>query len=348
MKSQLHKLYIASVYLPVIFLMVGCGYDPQSPGIEYMPDMYRSRAVEAYSEYYIGEDRKFSALKPVEGTIPRGYSLYGYENTADGYEKAGIELRNPVQCSPAILAEGELLYGKFCVHCHGTAGKGDGNVVKSKNWPGPPPAYDGPQLINIPAGKIFHSITYGKGMMGAHASQLTEEDRWKLVHYVQKLQGKKTACENVKTHDADEDGVPDALDQCPHTPGLKDYFGCPQVSTEVAEVMEMAIKGVLFNTGSAEIKEESLSILEKVKDVLLKNPNYILNVNGHTDNVGDAKSNLSLSQARAESVQAYLGSHGVEARRIHPHGYGDAKPIASNETDLGKQKNRRVEFRIIY
>ncbi len=342
-------LYSSFLVCAIATIFSSCTKDPNSPGIEYMPDMYRSRAVEAYSEYYVGDDRNIMALQPAKGSIARGYSTYAYENTIEGYEAAGAELKNPIVCSPLVLQEGEALYGKFCVHCHGTAGKGDGSVTKSKNWPGPPPAYDGPQLINIAEGKIFHSITYGKGMMGSHASQLTEQERWKLVHYVQKLQGKKEACAAaVQAKDTDGDGVQDALDQCPETPGDADYYGCPKVSSEVAEVMELAIKGVLFNTGSAELKVASLEVLNKVKDVLTNNPSYILNVNGHTDNVGDSKANLELSQKRAEVVQGYLASKGIEASRIHPHGYGDTKPVDTNATEEGRKHNRRVEFRIIY
>ena len=84
--------------------------------------------------------------------------------------------------------DGEVLYGKFCIHCHGATGAGDGKV--GGKLPGPPPAYNG-ALKNLPEGKIFHTLTYGKGTMGSHASQLTQEERWKLVFYVQKLQGPK-------------------------------------------------------------------------------------------------------------------------------------------------------------
>ncbi len=82
-----------------------------------------------------------------------------------------------------------MLYGKYCVHCHGATGGGDGKV--GAKLPGPPPAYN-VALKDLPQGKIFHSITYGKGTMGAHQSLLTQEERWKLVYYVQKLQGPKT------------------------------------------------------------------------------------------------------------------------------------------------------------
>lgn len=132
-----------------------------------------------------------TAKLPVAGTVARGFVPYAYPNTPEGYEAAGLNLRNPLDAAMRETWEkqGEELYGKFCVHCHGATGAGDGKVAAK--LPGPPPAYDG-ALKNLPEGKIFHSITYGKNSMGSHASQLTAEERWKLVYYVQKLQGPKT------------------------------------------------------------------------------------------------------------------------------------------------------------
>ncbi|MBS1637751.1 MAG: cytochrome c [Bacteroidetes bacterium] len=167
-----------------------CGKkDANSPGVEFMPDMYRSPSLEYYGSQVINGDTVYSAMTPVKGTIARGYMPYVYPNTADGYEQAGLYLKNPLAYSEKVEKEGEVLYGKFCVHCHGATGGGDGKV--GGKLPGAPPAYNG-TLKNLPEGKIFHSITYGKGLMGPHAPLLTQEERWKLVYYVQKLQGPKT------------------------------------------------------------------------------------------------------------------------------------------------------------
>lgn len=176
-------------------LVVGftsCGKkEANSPGFEFMPDMYRSPSVEYYGTQVIGGDTTYSSrFLPVKGTIARGYMPYVYPNTPEGYDQAGLYLQNPLIYSEQVDKEGETLYGKFCVHCHGTSGAGDGKV--GLKLPGAPPAYNGP-LKNLPEGKIFHSITYGKGLMGNHASLLSQEERWKLVYYVQKLQGPKTA-----------------------------------------------------------------------------------------------------------------------------------------------------------
>ncbi|HXB39829.1 MAG TPA: cytochrome c [Bacteroidia bacterium] len=169
-----------------------CSNAPNSPGYEYMPDMYRSPSLEYYSTHILNGDTLMTAKQPVAGTIARGH-MPAIPPGMD-YEKAGLYLKNPIPNSDAVLKDAEVLYSKFCVHCHGDAGHGDGKV--GLKLPGAPPAYDG-TLKNLPEGKIFYSITHGKGMMGSHASQLSAEERWKLVHYVQKLQGPKAAADSA-------------------------------------------------------------------------------------------------------------------------------------------------------
>ena len=180
-----------------------CGKkDANSPGVEFMPDMYRSPSLEVYGTQLIDGDSIHSTsarMLPVKGSIARGYIPYAYPNTPEGYDMAGTHLHNalPVSDREKYEKEGEILYGKFCIHCHCATGGGDGKV--GLKLPGAPPPYNG-SLKNLPEGKIFHSITYGKGMMGSHASQLTQEERWKLVYFVQKLQGpKEVAADSTKT-----------------------------------------------------------------------------------------------------------------------------------------------------
>ena len=157
---------------------------------EYMPDMYRSPAVEPYVDYAElrgkqGNDslkNKMTARQPVEGTIPRGFQPYPYQNTIEDYEKAGTTLTNPITYSEDIEKEGKELSGMFCIHCHGKTGQGDGTLVEREKFP-PLPVKFAPGLA-IPEGKMFHTITYGKGLMGSHSSQLTQEERWKIIHYI--------------------------------------------------------------------------------------------------------------------------------------------------------------------
>jgi mono/diheme cytochrome c family protein len=163
--------------------------DPNSPGVEFMPDMYRSPSLETNMAYVGIENGKETGdtmqanRMPVAGTIARGYLPYSLPATAEGYE-ASAGLRNPLENSAANLKMGEEMYGKFCVHCHGASGAGDGSV--GTKLPGPPPTYE--SLKNLAEGKMFHTITYGKGLMGAHASLMSPEERWQVVLYIQKLQ----------------------------------------------------------------------------------------------------------------------------------------------------------------
>jgi cytochrome c553 len=182
---NLKTLTVTAVAGVMALGLTSCGNAPNSPGYEYMPDMYRSPALKYYNQHPLNGDTLMSAMKPVAGTIARGY-MPGVPSGMD-YEKAGMLLHNPIPFSENVMKEGEAIYGKYCVHCHGDAGKGDGKV--GLKLPGAPPAYDG-ALKNLPEGKMFYTITYGKGLMGSHASQLNVEERWKVIYYVQKLQGK--------------------------------------------------------------------------------------------------------------------------------------------------------------
>ena len=196
-RNDLNMMNIAKKISGALFIgLIGlslhsCTSDPNSPGVEYMPDMYRSPALEPNmlqeDEYAL--DSMVMRL-PAKGTIPRGFMPFGIPESNEGYAMAA-DLKNPLPYSDETLKEGKVIYGKMCSHCHGKTGMGDGGVIGNSDFP-PPPAYNG-SIKDLPAGKIFYSITYGKNMMGSHSSQISQEDRWKLVFYVQKLQGHDVA-----------------------------------------------------------------------------------------------------------------------------------------------------------
>jgi mono/diheme cytochrome c family protein len=175
-----------------LFYLGGCAAksDPRDPGIEYAPQMYHSIPLEPYSQvdYYPYLPQGKHLIEPVAGTVPRGKAdyIYPFLNTNEGYEEAGKKLKNPLPKTPENLAEGKRLYELYCIHCHGEKGDGQGSIVQDGKFP-PPPSYYGPQLKDLPEGKMFHSITYGKNLMGSHASQLSPEERWKVIMYVQAL-----------------------------------------------------------------------------------------------------------------------------------------------------------------
>lgn len=201
------------------FLLGACTADPNSPGVEYMPDMYRSPSVEAYVDYgevegiYDEEAQKLIADKfsfaPPSGTIPyyglnggggvmmpykhgapinadKTHGLYGVKQDSASRFNADADV-NPIPWSSDTENEGKALFNIYCIHCHGETGDGQGSVVLNSNGKFPTA---GVYKDTLTPGGIFWTITYGKGAMGAHASMLNKEERWKVTHYVLKLIGK--------------------------------------------------------------------------------------------------------------------------------------------------------------
>ena len=109
----------------------------------------------------------------------------------------------------------------------------------------------------------------------------------------------------------------------------------------------IVLRNVLFETGSAELKPESFYELNYLRDLMINNPTLVIQINGHTDNVGSAENNFALSQNRAKAVYNYLIENNIQTARLSYKGFGESKPIESNETDWGRQSNRRTEFVMI-
>lgn len=176
---------------------------------EFAPNMYHSKAYEPLSqitdesegnlissdddgigEYYNSNPynpHKMNMREPVQGSIKRVTNGFmPYHIPKDSLEYASLVVINPLEANEVNLKDGEALYGKFCMHCHGAEGKGDGPVNTA--FKGIANLVEG-QLKTISMGHIFHVITRGKGRMLSHASQLDQEERWKVALYVKnKLQ----------------------------------------------------------------------------------------------------------------------------------------------------------------
>lgn len=144
--------------------------------------------------------------------------------------------------------------------------------------------------------------------------------------------------------DTDGDGIIDSNDKCPLVFGVAANDGCPEIKEETKKVFEQALKGIQFETAKAVIKKSSFPILNNVAKIMLENPTYNLDINGHTDAQGDDAKNLLLSTERAASVKTYLINQGVDAKRMESYGYGEMQPKATNDTPEGRAENRRVEF----
>ena len=107
------------------------------------------------------------------------------------------------------------------------------------------------------------------------------------------------------------------------------------------------MKNVFFETGSADLKNESIAELDRLKKLLEENGQLKIQINGHTDNVGSEEDNLSLSENRAKAVYDYLIENNITADRLRYKGFGESDPIASNQSEDGRKENRRTEFMII-
>lgn len=139
--------------------------------------------------------------------------------------------------------------------------------------------------------------------------------------------------------DSDNDGIADANDKCAGTaPGVAvNKQGCELKA-------DIKLDNVKFKTATAELSNESLSILDNIAQTLKENDHLNFEVAGHTDNTGDYNYNVNLSEKRANAVRQYLVDKGVAADRLTARGYGPDKPVASNDTRTGRSQNRRVEL----
>ena len=193
MKKVTKIVSLALASIAASFILQSCGAEGDHPGYEYMPNMYRSPSYETYSENPVF-DNGISSQYNVKGTIPRGFEPFAYSSSTEDYLKAGRALSNPLILNTKVLAEGKELYGIFCSHCHGDKGMGNGSI----NHPvyGAVPSYSdnigprrsGATMSELKDGHIYHTIMYGLNAMGPHSSQITHEERWKIVHYVHELQ----------------------------------------------------------------------------------------------------------------------------------------------------------------
>jgi len=146
--------------------------------------------------------------------------------------------------------------------------------------------------------------------------------------------------------DSDGDGVNDEEDSCVNEPGVPELHGCPHITQEVKAAVDLAAKNIFFKLGSFELLPTSYAALDEVANILVENPNLLLDIEGHSDSIGSARGNKQLSARRASAIFDYLVTKGVNPDRILTIGYGSEKPIANNSTEEGRAQNRRVELKL--
>lgn len=188
MMNRMSLINKITICLFVGGILTSCTKDPNSPGYEFMPDMYRSASIEAYVDYNHLDEQ--SARLPVAHTIPFSEDAskawvnfpYPFPEGNDGYAMSS-SLKNPIPYSDEVIEKGGDIHFKFCSHCHGEKGDGQGQIALNGKIAGIPAFKD---RANITDGQMFHSISYGKGIMGPHAPLLSKEERWILVHWIRK------------------------------------------------------------------------------------------------------------------------------------------------------------------
>ena len=163
--------------------------DESKPNYQYMPNMYEEVSYEPYGEYEIFANGQ-SAQLPAEGSIPRGWMPYDYENTEEGYQAAKAELQNPLPYTEENAAKGKALYTIYCAVCHGDQGDGQGILAQREKFLGIPRYDDVGRAIT--QGSIYHVQYYGRNAMGSYASQTSIEERWLIAHYVMDLKTQLT------------------------------------------------------------------------------------------------------------------------------------------------------------
>lgn len=158
--------------------------DNSRPNYQYMPNMYQEVSYEPYGEYDIFANGQEAKL-PAEGSIPRGWKPYEYENNPQGSADAKAELKNPLPYTEENLAKGKQLYTVYCAVCHGDKGDGQGILAQREKFLGIPSYDDAGRAIT--EGSVYHVMYYGLNAMGSYASQTSTEERWLIDHYVMSL-----------------------------------------------------------------------------------------------------------------------------------------------------------------
>jgi mono/diheme cytochrome c family protein len=203
------KYLIIGAVISGMITFNSCTVDPNAPGVEYMPDMYRSPALEAYVDYgnnrtmdWTQSQKDAAGIHPVLSKLPPAGTIPFVKDTAmrkfvmpypfEMGDSAAYKLHSPIKSTKKNILRGQELYNTMCSHCHGENGGGDGAITKNSILKIPGTAIG---FKNIEEGRIFYTITYGKGAMGSHASQLNQFERWQIVEWVKLIQSGNTSPE---------------------------------------------------------------------------------------------------------------------------------------------------------
>ena len=175
------KFFKSITFLILILSITSC-FDPSKPNYQYFPNMYESVGYKTYQESDAFPNG-IQAQLPVEGSVPRGWQPYEYEDSNEGYESAKLNLKSLLIQNDENLKNGKKMYDIYCSVCHGSKGDGQGILMEREKFLGIPSYAD----RDITEGSIYHVLMYGINLMGSHAGQVNDEERWQIAQYVLKL-----------------------------------------------------------------------------------------------------------------------------------------------------------------
>ena len=170
------------ISLLVLIMSITSCFDPSKPNYQYFPNMYESVGYKTYQESDAFPNG-IQAQLPVEGSVPRGWQPYEYEDSNEGYESAKLNLKSPLVNNEENLKNGKKMYDIYCSVCHGSKGDGQGILMEREKFLGIPSYAD----RDINEGSIYHVLMHGINLMGSHAGQVDDEERWQIAQYVLKL-----------------------------------------------------------------------------------------------------------------------------------------------------------------
>ncbi len=196
-----------TIALVAAFSLVSC-FNNNKPNYQFMPNMYEPVGYETYGEYDVFENEQEAKL-PAEGSIPRGWQPYEYDDTTEGLNLAKAESKNPLEITEDNISEGEALYTIYCAVCHGDKGDGQGILAQREKFLGIPSYADPGRDITM--GGIYHVEMYGLNAMGSYASQTNEKERWQIAMHVMNLKaalnGEPSLLETAGVKTADSSNV---------------------------------------------------------------------------------------------------------------------------------------------
>lgn len=342
------RTYLSTVGVFVLALILSaCGRDRNSPGIQYAPEMYESIPYEPFKQVAdsITPFKDEQTLQfPPEGTIARGkWASYEYPNSEEDSIRHGEGVKsfyNPLRRTAENMESAEELYLRFCGACHGKKGAGKGKV--STHPAINPQPYNAATLAEYTQGEVYYVIMHGKGIMGSYASQLEYEDRLKVLHYVEGLQGITLANE----YPAFSDAVlyKDAKDE---------ITGDPIKVLQVKKGNGWWIEGAEYGNGedgqmalNAEAKGQALAYADFIKE-FSDDYQIMAEVQTHAfydEATMDSATAMATTQAQADAFVAELRDAGVPYNWIKAAPMGATMPVNRNITIDHQNRNLRTEI----